>query len=567
MKIVHQERGGVVSLILADVDGAFAEALDGGRPSGKCDMAFHVDAARRLTAELFHVPGLDGNDRIRVGEGLRVATGHAIESTGVLSGRRSRRFHTFDGRRGHPPDFLAAMDRAVAEAFAGATALREALGADRTSLFARLPAGRPGEIEWIHGIDDAEAARLASHVQKYPVLAEPLARAREAFRGSGTAEEFLRAAYPEVGISPALLRRLEGLDLDPGPQGMEVLSSLPVDWIPPKEDGPGRRDFVGAFPVVVLLATGLSSSVSGSRGLFEGCKGRWGPWIESVRKACGLPPGGGLDGVRAAVGNLGDFLDAGIDQVVFPLVFGSRPGISPVERFRLGACRPDLATLVGDSSATSVIERSRAWHRDRERISLALRRASGALDLPVEWKATVPAWTCPTSGIRVEPVTSWDALEAEGSSLPDAAGDRGLAHCVATYLERCLRGTCTILSVRALDGRRLSTAELGFGPLRIEQHRGKANGDPPPEAMEALDRMIASLDTGTPSPPASPLLDSALWERLLKSGYDTSRPDLVEMALDLWRPYLAGSVRRMTGAEIVASLPLEDEDWARFQAA
>ena len=46
MKIVHQERGGVVSLILADVDGAFAEALDGGAPLPRGRVLAIGDAIR-----------------------------------------------------------------------------------------------------------------------------------------------------------------------------------------------------------------------------------------------------------------------------------------------------------------------------------------------------------------------------------------------------------------------------------------------------------------------------------------------------------------------------------------
>ena len=72
--------------------------------------------------------------------------------------------------------------------------------------------------------------------------------------------------------------------------------------------------------------------------------------------------------------------------------------------------------------------------------------------------------------------------------------------CVAGYVERCMKGTSQIWSVRLREGTRLSTLETrirtrspGRVVLEIEQHKGVRNGAPTALASQAVQAHVAYL--------------------------------------------------------------------------
>lgn len=94
-------------------------------------------------------------------------------------------------------------------------------------------------------------------------------------------------------------------------------------------------------------------------------------------------------------------------------------------------------------------------------------------------------------------------LHAHFLTTPTQLRDEGLRmeHCVGSYADRCLFDGSNIVSFRKGDGRSVSTAELrlvergkrlGFD---VTQHQAQRNGDPSPEALQALSSLLRAFDS------------------------------------------------------------------------
>ncbi len=93
--------------------------------------------------------------------------------------------------------------------------------------------------------------------------------------------------------------------------------------------------------------------------------------------------------------------------------------------------------------------------------------------------------------ILVHPLLNPAELKEEGARMQS---------CVAGYVERCMKGTSQIWSVRLRDGTRLSTLETrirarsnGRMVLEIQQHKGMRNGAPTALASQAVQAHAAYL--------------------------------------------------------------------------
>jgi hypothetical protein len=93
--------------------------------------------------------------------------------------------------------------------------------------------------------------------------------------------------------------------------------------------------------------------------------------------------------------------------------------------------------------------------------------------------------------IEIVPLLSPKALQEEGDRM---------VNCVATYVEKCVKGTSQIWSVQLDDGTRLSTLETriqgfpeGRGTVQVVQHKGVGNREAPEAARAAARAHVARL--------------------------------------------------------------------------
>lgn len=150
-----------------------------------------------------------------------------------------------------------------------------------------------------------------------------------------------------------------------------------------------------------------------------------------------------------------------------------------------------IAEGLAGVSTRELAEFSRRWHEavveyDRLGPSLVASQASGET---LSWPALTDPVVC---GERLAvPLATSRELAEEGKALD---------HCVATYISACLFTRAHLFSLRAPDGRRMSTAEVALeedetGRLRatLRQHRAGSNAEPGPECRRAATVLVALL--------------------------------------------------------------------------
>ncbi len=148
-------------------------------------------------------------------------------------------------------------------------------------------------------------------------------------------------------------------------------------------------------------------------------------------------------------------------------------------------------------------------------------------------------------------LTTVRELIDEGADGTDADGARGLAHCVGGYGDACRAGRARVASIRRLgpDGTasRLSTVEFSWerGKVGVEQHRGRANAVPCPEAVALVEGYVDGLGERPWWPPVEGAHDlSGI------AGYDWRVPGAWEAVRDLWRPHVPRAVRDLGAAAL-----------------
>ncbi|HJV74716.1 MAG TPA: PcfJ domain-containing protein [Noviherbaspirillum sp.] len=113
----------------------------------------------------------------------------------------------------------------------------------------------------------------------------------------------------------------------------------------------------------------------------------------------------------------------------------------------------------------------------------------GRTSLPVaSWPAVLPR-PIQLGSVTVRELTDSVSLVDEG---------RGMRHCVGGYSWECAMGSAMIVSLRTIDGRRLSTAEFCIedDPVAVvlQQHKGVQNTPAPPECDVVLNRLVMLLN-------------------------------------------------------------------------
>jgi len=198
--------------------------------------------------------------------------------------------------------------------------------------------------------------------------------------------------------------------------------------------------------------------------------------------------------------------------------------------------------LFGDRRLADILDAAERWHAR----GIHLTRSGAGL---ATWPALFPDFEA-GGGIRIACLTSTADLLDEGGDGPDARGDPGLAHCIATYAGRCAEGSVHVASVhRPHDGgrrTRMATVSLRAAPstpgmrVEVDQIRGRANAVASPEVFAAVRALAADLQV-RPFPEMAPAT-------LTPTGMEGRETEIARL-LAAWSPYLPKRHRVRTPEE------------------
>jgi hypothetical protein len=130
---------------------------------------------------------------------------------------------------------------------------------------------------------------------------------------------------------------------------------------------------------------------------------------------------------------------------------------------------------------------------------------------------------------------------------------------VAGYWTQCRSGRSRIISIRRAGAariERMSTVEIAVSTteLRVLQHRGRANVEPPAASKEALGNYLKKLKSGELDVNHEHLKPIPISQTLAQiAGYDFMAPDAWERAREIWFPYLKRPIREWTPEQFVAN--------------
>ncbi len=383
---------------------------------------------------------------------------------------------------------------------------------------------------------DALGAALRAHL--VGAMGVPAAEAALALRAARTLDGF---PYPDRTRFRVAFGSVPGADCVVRAAGL--LHGLPASWTP--RNAQGWVDLASCAAAVEYAV--VHAGPVGAR-LMLNAKGNWGGLSRRLATAHGR--GTCHLGLGQALVDAGDVTRALVDEVLAPL--SARAGI----RHDLPANRHvgDVAQAMTWSGRTvvRVLETSRRWHARRAAVQVPVMGTGAA---PTAWEPCLP--DASREGVSIAVLRDAASLVAEGARGTDADGRSGLSHCVGGYAGRCLSGQSRVLSLRASDGSRLSTAELAWrgGRPEVLQHRGRGNAVPPDAAAVALDAYVRDLRSGllvasSPDLPVTFVGDGVA----VRCGYDWRVPGAVEAALDAWRPWLTRTARAATVDDILVAM-------------
>lgn len=340
-----------------------------------------------------------------------------------------------------------------------------------------------------------------------PLLAAPkrgrilpeLAAVRAAIDGAGPLHDAVACAF---GVPRELVRWLGSREL-PGNWQLDdvrlgrLLAAL--SWLPPERRPSSPAQFGDLMQLCGVLA-----------GIFRFRNDRgdlrtraWsalhGPCMRRWLAECGRP-GWARDAMArdrqdfaAQCADASDFMGALVDAVQHRQDAGDEAALAWVTRWAAGIGLRRLLAL------------SRDWHAD------AFPALDVAAEMPADvgpaashgarWPAILP------EAMRFGEIT---AVELTSAAQLQAESVR-MQHCVASYDRACHSGRSVIVSLRAVSGRVLSTAELrlvdGDRPrVAVEQHRAIRNGAPMAACERALEALVACLN----DEPAAALLQARI---------------------------------------------------------
>lgn len=345
----------------------------------------------------------------------------------------------------------------------------------------------------------------------------------------GSPETIRLRLLENLGLTPATARRVADWKVPVEPAAVEILKSIPVDWVP---TDPGEIDAFRSIAESLDIRIRKNGDLSV---LLSGAKGRWIEFEERLAEAAGAT----REVLASSRWVLKRVLrDATFDAMDLVSEFSNAmPSIPPDRAVTEEALRLAWEALAGSRGLPALLEASRTWHARFVPVR--------ANDPELEWEPALPAWKDDGTGFEVISLATGSELEAEGS--PDA---EGLDHCVGKggYALKCSRGDSRIVSLR-LDGKRVSTAEIDMASGNVVQHRARKNLRPPEEAEATLRHYLRLPETREAIARGVRPVD-------VMSTFDLEE---FEAAIERWRPYLCGRWKHASAQDFLERLGFERE--------
>lgn len=446
-------------------------------------------------------------------------------------------------------------------------------GLDRRGLdaLAASPARRPGALAFYSG-EGERAERRRQAAASYPILADvisanltakmavdrgrPLAEALAGILGGMASGNVGKAVVKRLASAPSLPA---GCDLD---TVVRFMTLVPADWVPQ-----AGSEWSAFCHVAHALLEDLAADAADIPSLTKGCGGKWTEFCARVVRKAGMDETDVLWGVRRAMFNAADMLNAFSEAAVLPMAAhaGSSAHVTVTPEMMMGAARSAFAMLASGRTAGDLADLQRRWHQESAAILGATRQAheerAARIRGEVEeggWPALTRAVQAP-NGLWLVPLTNPAELKDEGSESKDANGVSGLHHCVGGYDSKAKKCDCHIVSVRRLDERgrytRVTTVEFAalspeHDKLTVRQNLGLRNGKAPPESVDAVNWYIASVASGTINLNREQIA-AFLNEEIVPDdgvericGYDWRGRDILNAAVGPWGPFVAQGFRK-----------------------
>ena len=339
---------------------------------------------------------------------------------------------------------------------------------------------RPSSYSYLSTVSAIHRRNRAQAMAAFPLLqpvlmTHPFDTVRHAIDQGQPLIDILAAHHK---VPKAMIRALRGVKAEDlgrqaGQLGMLVrlLREIPADWWP--RDAMTWRKFASAVSAIAQLSRQPITTAANQL------------WLRRcAQNGYQLPATTPEDLLRLGQ-DIDEFMDALRRALYWALpdprnASSPRPAMRPIEiasQFRAGVGLDRLSKLVrrfGDAYRRAVAEFAKEAELWR-----GLRWPSIG-DEPHIYGA-----------IEIIPLLSPGALQEEGSLM---------GNCVASYVEKCVKGKSQIWSVRHVDGVRLSTLEThiqtsreGHGTLHAVQHKGFSNRAAPGFAWTAVHAHVERL--------------------------------------------------------------------------
>lgn len=326
-----------------------------------------------------------------------------------------------------------------------------------------------------------------------------------------------------------------------------ILGRLPRDWIPRATD---REEWTQLIALLPTLGVAVEATEIPVEEICKHAGGHWARFADRIFAATGSKE---FTATFNAAKDIGDMMRRFEDELGYAIL-ARTGGVDVDDRPRVGEVARQA--LLEGRGLVAILEMSRKWHE---------RGLNGQNPEALSWDPALPSWTDPASGLMLVPLSNSGELTEEGGKGKDHKGIMGLGHCVAGYWRGCREGRSRIVSVRrrSEDGmfERVSTVDVrldGGSVLRVSQHRGFGNHNPPDEAAEAVSRYMAELESGRLPIDRDGI--GAAWRRSNRftvediCGYDWRDDTQMQRIIDAWSPYLKRRLRGLGQDDLVTAL-------------
>jgi hypothetical protein len=332
-----------------------------------------------------------------------------------------------------------------------------------------------------------------------------------------------------------------------------ILRDLPPEWTPTGADE--WAAFFGTAPAIEGLWR-MWTDVN--QIAFFDARGRWRELADRIERVVERKQDD-VGSLASACRNCRDPLARFQSQILVPALAlaGEDAGRSLFKGgTEFAVARP---LLYGAKCAVRVLGTSALWHARQATIAAEVATFAPLPNDGRKWESCLSDFE--TSGIAIKVLTSPEEMVDEGRKGLNADGTNGLNHCVAGYVDDCLRGDSVIVSLRRRKSNRpdvrLSTAQIGLNwrTLQVLQHFGEGNSQPSRECDKALETYLYAMrdrKLQIARDWSKSRSDTSRNIALEAAGYDFRKSGAWETARDAWERFLPRYARTWSAHDFAA---------------